>query len=206
MNEYESLNLLDDDAETTSVFLTDAAPGPCNVMKDLETYGTFAGCAVRSIGAVMFDPYGTGHGEEFYMNIDDQSCLDAGLVQDPSTLAWWSKPEQAKAATVFAKDPRPLKEVGEAFNAWWRKNRGVFVWSQGANFDQPIWEAAMRAVGLGTPWRFWDSRCTRTAYDMGRFNNKGVRMRGVAHFALDDAKHQVVCVQGAYANVNGRGK
>lgn len=190
--------------ETTSVFLTDA--GPCNVMKDLETYGTYAGCAVRSIGAAMFDPHDVGHGEEFYMNITDESCLAAGLVQDPSTVVWWGLPAQAKASMVFAKDPRPLREVGEAFNAWWRKNRGIFVWSQGANFDQPIWEAAMRAVGLVVPWKYWDSRCTRTAYDVGGFNSRSVKMQGTAHYALDDAKHQIVCVQRAYAKVNGGAK
>ena len=38
-------------------FLTDATPGPCNVMLDLETWGTAPGSALRSIGAVMFDPH-----------------------------------------------------------------------------------------------------------------------------------------------------
>ncbi len=182
-------------------FLTDAAPGPCNVMKDLETWGLYPGCAPRSIGAVMFDPHTNEIGDEFYMNITDESCIEAGLVRLPSTVEWWAQAKNAEAAKVFTKDPQPLKEVGQAFNAWFRKNRGIFVWSQGANFDQPFWEAAMRAVGLETPWKFWDSRCTRTAYDMGGLNPRSVKFVGTAHNALDDAKHQVTCVQRAYANV-----
>lgn len=186
---------------TTTLFLTDATPGPVNVMLDLETWGTAPGSAIRSIGAVMFDPYGEGHGEEFYMNIDDQSCVDAGLVRDASTVRWWAQDSNARAAEVFARDPRPLRDVSVAFSDWFRKNRAIFVWSQGANFDQPIWEAATRKIAHGVPWRFWDSRCTRTAYDVCRFNNKAVRFSGIPHYALDDAKHQVTCVQRAYANV-----
>lgn len=198
MTEYEQM--VDEVEETTSVFLTDAAPGPANVMKDMETWGTYPGCAIRSIGAVMFDPYGGDCGEEFYMNITDESCEEAGLVKMPSTVEWWSR-QSAEAQVVLLKDQRPLREAGAAFNAWFRKNRGIFVWSQGAAFDQPLWDVAMRAVGLSVPWKFWDSRCTRTAYDMGRFNNKSVRFSGVPHYALDDAKHQVVCVQKAYQNI-----
>jgi hypothetical protein len=183
------------------IFLMDAAPGPCNTMQDLETWGTAPGNALRSIGAVMFDPHSNEIGDEFYMNITDESCLKVGLTRDPDTVKWWGRSENVGAASVFAKDPIPLREVGEAFNAWWRKNRSIFVWSQGANFDQPLWEAAMRAVGLGVPWKFWDSRCTRTAYDMGGFNPRSIKRKGIHHYALDDAKHQTLCVQAAYANV-----
>lgn len=190
-------------SETTSVFLTDAAPGPVNVMLDLETWGTRPGCSIRSVGAVLFDPYSEEIGDEFYANVSDASCVDAGLHVDPDTVAWWSRQTQ-QAQDALTRDQTALAEVADKFNAWWRKNRAIFVWSHGANFDEPIWSAAAYAVGRRVPWKFWDSRCTRTVYDVARFDPRSVRRGGTYHNALDDAKYQALCVQRAYANVRGR--
>lgn len=202
-NEYEEFKLLTDEAETTSVFLTDAAPGPCNVMLDLETWGTTSGSALRSIGAIMFDPHTDELGATFYANISDASCEAAGLVRDTDTIAWWGR-QSAKAQEMLLDDQLTLTEVASQFDDWWRKNRGIFVWSHGANFDGPLWEAAMRAIGRKVPWKFWDSRCTRTCYDVTGFNDKTVARRGTYHNALDDARHQAICVQRAYAKNAGR--
>lgn len=173
-----------------------------NVMLDLETWGTCPGCAIRSIGAVTFDPYGTSTGDEFYLNIEDGSCAVVGLTKDPSTVAWWNQPDKKEARASLLVDPVPLREVAIAFNAWWRKARGIFLWSQGANFDEVLWAAALRAVDHAPPWKFYDARDTRTAYDMAQFNSKTVKRAGTYHNALDDAKHQVACVQAAYRRVN----
>lgn len=175
-----------------------------NVMLDLETWGTRPGSALRSIGAVMFDPHGAGTGAEFYANISDASCELSGLVKDAGTVAFWNKPQNKLAQDSLAADQRTLTEVAEAFDAWWRTNRAVFVWGQGGNFDDPLWSAAMHAIGRKVPWKYADARCTRTAYDMGGFNPFAVKRAGTYHNALDDAKHQVVCVQRAYAKVAGR--
>lgn len=185
--------------EKTSVFLMDGPPPLGNIMMDLETWGTTPGSALRSIGACEFNPHTDEIGETFYANIADQSCLSAGLVQDAGTVAWWGRQTQ-KAQDALLVDQRPLSEVVISFAQWFRKVRGVFVWSQGANFDQPLWDAACRAVGLEAPWKFWDSRCTRTAYDMGGLNPRTIKRMGTHHNALDDAIHQARCVQAAYQN------
>ncbi len=169
-----------------------------NVMLDLETWGTRPGCAIRSIGACMFDPYGTGHGAVFYENISDASCEIAGLHVDPNTVKWWQG-QTVTAQKMLLTNQIELSEAGEKFDAWWKKNRGIFVWSHGENFDEPIWSAAMYAVGRKVPWRFWDARCTRTIYDITLFDAKSVKRKGTYHNALDDSIHQVKCVQQAYA-------
>jgi hypothetical protein len=184
------------------IFLTDAAPGPCNVMLDLETFGTRPGAALRSIGAVMFDPNSGEIGTEFYANISDASCREAGLHVDPETVKWWAKQNQRAQDALLIKQ-RTLTEVALEFEAWWRKNRAVFVWSHGANFDEPIWSAAMYAIGRKVPWKYWDARCTRTVYDVTGFDPRSVRRAGTYHNALDDARHQAVCVQRAYAKIDG---
>ena len=176
---------------------------PCNVMLDLETWGTTPGCALRSIGAVMFDPHSDEIGANFYANIADQSCEQAGLVRDASTVDWWSK-QSTKAQEMLLDGQLTLTEVAVRFDEWWRKNRAIFVWSQGSNFDGVLWEAAMRAIGRGVPWKFYDARDTRTAYDLASFDSRTIRRQGTYHNALDDARHQAVCVQRAYAKVEGR--
>jgi hypothetical protein len=183
----------------------DAAPTAINCMLDLETWGTASGCALRSIGAIMFDPHTDELGPTFYANISDASCEAAGLVKDADTIAWWSKQSQ-KAQDMLKDNQLTLTEVAVKFDAWWRSNRGMFVWSHGANFDEPIWSAAMKKIGRSVPWKFWDSRCTRTAYDVCGFDPRSVRRAGTYHNALDDARYQALCVQKAYAKINGRGK
>ncbi len=186
-------------------FLTDAAPPrPCNVMLDLETWGTRPGCAIRSIGAIMFDPHTDELGATFYANISNDSCSQAGLHVDPKSAEWWGK-QNPKAQEMLLTDQLTLTEAGERFDAWWRKNGGIFVWSHGADFDAPVWAAAMHAVGREVPWKYSNARCTRTVYDIVGFNNYAVSRKGTYHNALDDARHQAICVQRAYAK-NEKGK
>jgi hypothetical protein len=184
------------------VFLMDGPPPLANVMLDLETWGTAPGSALRSIGACEFDPHTDQIGEKFYANIADESCVEVGLIKDASTVAWWGR-QTKQAQDSLLVDQKHLREVADNFHQWFRKVRGVFVWSQGANFDQPLWEAAVRPLGMRTPWKFTDSRCTRTAYDMGGFNPYVMKRAGTHHNALDDAIHQAKCVQGAYRKRNG---
>lgn len=185
------------------LFLTDAAPGPHNVMLDLETWGTAPGCAIRSVGAIMFDPHGDEMGAEFYMNVNAQSCQEKGLPMEEATVEWWRRQSQ-QAQDALAENQRPIVDVVVTFHQWFRRNGGIFVWSQGGNFDEPLWSAVCRAVGLQPPWKFWDTRCTRTAYDMGGFDPRSIRRQGTYHNALDDARHQARCVQAAYRNVEVR--
>jgi len=172
-----------------------------NVMIDLETWGTAPGSALRSVGATTFDPYGTVTGADFYLNIDEVSCLAAGLTKDPGTVMWWSDPKKREANAQLLVDPVPLVEVVIAFNDWWRRQRAIFPWGQGAGFDPVLWECACRAVRQDVPWKFWDARDTRTCYDMAQFNTKTIKRIGTYHNALDDAKHQAACVQASYRRV-----
>lgn len=168
-----------------------------HVMLDLETWGTRPGAALRSIGAVVFG-LGSGLGAEFYRNIDKQSCLDVGLFVEPATERWWAEQTQQARASLAA-DARPLEEVVADFAAWFVSVGGEFLWSQGANFDGPLWEAATRAVKRDPPWKFFNARDTRTVYHICGFDPHSVPRRGIAHNALDDAKHQARLIQAALA-------
>lgn len=166
-----------------------------HIMLDLETFGTRPGCAIRSIGAVVFDLEGF-IGAEFYQNVDLQSCLDAGLKIEAATLAWWDK-QSTEARAALADKQATLRDAAGRFHMWFANQSGIYVWSHGANFDEPIWTAAIAAIGGRVPWKFWNVRCTRTAFDLNHFDPRSVTRAGTYHNALDDAAYQARCVQAA---------
>lgn len=171
-----------------------------HIMLDLETWGTRPGSALRSVGAVEFHPNDHTVGPTFYRNIDKESCLLAGLTVDTETLAWWAK-QSPESVAALENDQQPLNKVVSEFNDWVRGRPAGprYVWCHGANFDEPLWSAACRAVMAPVPWKYWDTRCTRTLFALKDFDMRAIHREGIAHNALDDAIHQAKCVQLAMA-------
>jgi 3' exoribonuclease, RNase T-like len=174
-----------------------------DVMIDLETFGLRAGCALRSVGAVDFDPLSDRVGDSFYVNVDRRSCEDVGLHINLDTVAWWDR-QGKKAQDALSVNPVPLRDVLRLLSAFWSKVGGQHPWSQGANYDQPILEEAYRLCGMEAPWKFYNSCCTRTAYKMAGLNFNRVPRDAslVAHSARDDCIHQIRCVQKAHRMLN----
>ena len=170
-----------------------------HVMLDLETWGTKPGCAIRSIGAVAFD-LKTGamlvDDMMFYKNIDDASCVEAGLTKDSATEVWWGRQKQ-ETQDIFMKDPVMLATALSDFYSWFRQVEGAQLWSQGANFDIPILEAAFDVTGVSMPWKFWNARDTRTVYEIADFKYHEETRDGVEHYALDDCLNQIKLVRAA---------
>lgn len=154
-----------------------------NVMVDLETLGNGSNAVIISIGAVEFNE--TGLGRTFYANVDPQSCVDAGMQMDVSTVMWWmQQTEQSRA--IFKKLNAPLRTVLEDFAAWYPP--GAALWGNGATFDNVVLSNAYRALGGKQPWDFWNDRCYRTLKNL--YPHIKLERSGVAHNALDDAKSQ----------------
>jgi hypothetical protein len=171
-----------------------------HIMLDLETWGTRAGCAIRSIGACVFDAKGVGN--TFYRNVTDASCEAAGLKQEPGTVKFWSE-QGDTARAAFDADQVSLGHALLEFNDWWAAERGKFIWGMGANFDPPIIEAAYEAVMLDAPWKFWDVRCCRTV--LASADRRPERVKGdTKHHALDDAIAQAKAVSAAFRTGNFR--
>jgi DNA polymerase III epsilon subunit-like protein len=166
-----------------------------DVMLDLETLGTRPGCAILSIGAVAFDRHTGALGPEFYMVVNRKSCEAKGLTQDQSTLDWWSR-QSAEAKKVLAEAENAPNGLGGAlvqFTAYLQKfgKRDLFVWGNGADFDQPIITACYASVGYPLPWLFYNNRCYRTLRSLAGLKAEPPR-HGVYHHSLDDAKTQAL--------------
>lgn len=161
-------------------------------MVDLETVGTYAGCPILTIGAVIFDRNGEELGDEFYQAVEYQSCLDVGLVADPNTFQWWQEQSaEAKAAAWHDQKQVRIDEALKMFETWLRKHSQkdqTLIWGNGSGFDNEILKLAYIRCGLSIPWGFRGDRDFRTLKDLAPpvFVNDG----GVHHHALDDAKYQ----------------
>lgn len=175
-----------------------------DVMVDTETWGTRPGAAIRSLGAVFFNPETGELGDEFYSNISDTSCKKLKMHKDPGTVEWWGKPEMALANKQLGQDQLPIEEVLAKFEQFWRRGRGIHFWSQGLNFDDPLLAWAFHAAGIKQPWEFYKAQDTRTSYRLAGFNPFTIKRQGTYHNALDDAKHQVVCVSLAVKKLRGK--
>jgi exodeoxyribonuclease VIII len=159
-------------------------------MLDIETMGNGPQSAILSIGAADFDS-----DRLFYCNVDLQSCLDAGLKVDGSTIMWWlAQSEEARGA--LGKDAKPLKEALLDFTKWLSPSdaRGFYLvyegelWAYPASFDLVIVENACRAVGFNQPpWHYRAPRCLRTIAATA-----GVpKPKATPHEACRDAQMQV---------------
>jgi len=171
-----------------------------HLMVDLETMAVSPNAVVLTLGAVHFNPYGTGYSDKIYfrINIDDQDALNREV--DPLTIEWWSKQDPAIMEEAFSSDNRiPLADAIDQFHkfAW---GCSAF-WSHGATFDLVILENIYRSLNKPLPWNFWQLRDTRTLFDLGFDPDMPT---GGKHDALEDAIRQAVGVQNMYRKLNIR--
>lgn len=174
-----------------------------DVMIDIETLGTKPGCIVLSVGVVQFDVETGDTGRNFYCRPNPYVQQSRGLGIDYGTLEWWME-QGPGAQSVFQE---PTESVGDMVHGIkWACEEARTFWSQGSNFDFPILEAMINAFypadNSPVPWSFYQIRDTRVIYDLAKrktgFNYKSVKRSGDHHNAIDDAYHQVMCVNDAW--------
>ncbi|MEP8111152.1 3'-5' exonuclease [Aeromonas caviae] len=195
-----------------------------NVMLDLETMGKGPRAAIVTIGAVFFDPMTGELGAEFEAHIHLSDSARFGEI-DPDTVLWWlGQSDEARAAIAYDVDGEKrmaLLQALQKFQEWLMANgqegKRPYVWGNGAGFDCTImanaYEAVRKVRFIGY-WNGFQDRDVRTVVDMGRDllgfdQKKDMPFEGVAHRALDDAKHQARYVSAIYqrmqAAINGCG-
>ena len=167
-------------------------------MIDLETLNTTPDATILTIGAVKFDPFGRElqepKMESFYCKVDVDSCDRIGLTTSDDTIAWWA--QQSKEAQEAAFDSEGRIDIEEAFARLYKFCWGAKrVWSNGSCFDIIICEHVFRKINRAVPWKFWEVRDVRTAFDLG-INPQ--RPPVTAHHALEDAWNQAVGIQNVY--------
>ena len=187
-----------------------------NVMLDLETMGKGPRAAIVTIGAVFFDPMTGELGAEFEAHIHLSDSARFGEM-DPDTVLWWlGQSDEARAAIAYDVDGEKrmaLLQALQKFQEWLMANgqegKRPYVWGNGAGFDCTImanaYEAVRKVRFIGY-WNGFQDRDVRTVVDIGRdllgFDpKKDMPFEGVAHRALDDAKHQARYVSAIYQRI-----
>lgn len=188
-----------------------------HIMLDLETLDTTPSAVVLSIGAAVFDPNGRGIIDTFYAELTEDLDVQQrlGRTISGSTVRWWMA-QDILAKAVFTDHPR--EENGRMataaalvkFGRFVEKHGGkdaVRLWGNGADFDNAILGSLYDAFDLVKPWSYGKNRCYRTikadSLIIGELH-KRIPFDGVPHNALDDAKHQALCLQEIYACQNLR--
>jgi len=161
-------------------------------MIDLETMGTSHHSLIIAIGATFFNPLSEELGHQFYMNIDWQSGMDAGMEMDTATVKWWlqQSPEAIQSILEHGEDiDHALDEFSKFLKQDEKLDGSIKVWGNGATFDISILE---NAYNFDTPWDFYNTRDCRTVEDLakGIVDRKDIERKGIHHNALDDSIYQ----------------
>lgn len=170
------------------------------LMIDIETTGTSAGCKVLSLGAYGISK--TGEEVEFYRQFDVEKMDADGLRDDESTMKFWEKQGQEAINEAFSGKTDPATGIGE-FKHWFITNFSTDyadrfrVWSCGTDFDFPILKYFFAQYGYGELWPFWtqfDYRTLKNIFHRIKADEKNV----LKHTALEDAKAQMRGLQSFY--------
>jgi hypothetical protein len=165
-----------------------------HVMLDLEAMGKGHRAAIVSMGAVVFDISSGDILAEFSATLDFRDAAKFGEI-DTDTVMWWLRQSEAARQSLNGGNEKlaaALHRLRDWDAADWERAR---VWGNGVGFDCVILKNAFDATGIECPWKFWNERDVRTVVEMGRqllsFDPKrDMPLDGVAHNALDDARHQ----------------
>ena len=168
-----------------------------DIMIDIESLDTSPYCVILTIGAVRFDPKGTGVVEKLELRptIDEQTEVYNRVIND-DTIRWWSTQNPAALEEAMGDQGREsFKDCMEKLYKFCWNRRAV--WSNGAAFDCVAMETAWQQLDMRIPWPFYTVRDTRTLYEIA-----GVKLKDgghvTSHKAVEDAERQAIVVQEAY--------
>lgn len=173
-----------------------------HVMLDLETMSTRPNAAIVAIGACVFDPYVISTpAQTFDAAVSLESSAGNGLHIDASTVVWWIGQGSAARNKTFRPSAVDLETALRHFDRWLMECAGyktdlLFVWGNGATFDNVVIRSAYRAVGMDPCWSFRNDRCYRTVSAL--VPDQGYERVGELHNAVDDAVAQAVYLQKVY--------
>lgn len=165
-----------------------------DVMIDIETLGTTAGCVILSIGAVAFDAPSQVLGARHYGVVSIASSLSLGATVDQGTVDWWSKRTPQAQRVLFEALSPAAPSLIDALDRLsdYLLGQGspsdLRIWGNGSDFDNVLLVAAYAQAGRKQPWRFYNHRCFRTLKNL--FPGFEPVREGEHHNALDDALHQ----------------
>lgn len=160
-----------------------------HIMLDIETMGNSSYSSIVSIGAVKFDINTGDTGDEFYINIDLQSCIDLGLGISASTVMWWMEQSDEARKGLTSGNVVSITEALKMFAEFCDED--CEIWGNSARFDCGILGNAYNKAGIPIPWNFRNERCVRTLTSFAPDIKRNYPDNGVKHNALSDCYFQI---------------
>lgn len=167
------------------------------IMIDIETLGTSVNSVVLIICAKRFNE--SDSSDLFYKKIDIKSCLELGLEIDDNTLKWWKTQPSEVYKEAFEGEREHIKIVLNELKRWIKKDD--IIWCNGLSFDVPILENLFRLCKIDIPWKYWNTRDTRTLYDIAGIKNWDLPKNN-KHDARDDCDRQIWGVLESFKRLN----
>ena len=168
-----------------------------DIMIDIESLDTKPDCVILTIGAVLFDPKGSGILDKIELRptIEDQTETYNRTINE-DTLRWWSTQSEAAQEEAMGDEGREsfADVMTKLYKFCWNHNN---VWSNGAAFDVVVMEHAWGQLGQIPPWPFWKVRDTRTIYEVTGVSLKDGNY-ATTHKAVEDAERQAIILQNGY--------
>lgn len=176
------------------------------VMVDIETLSTQSSAVILSIGALKFDrseslPLSPDVMDSFYVRVARESCEVLGMHVDPDTVRWWNSQEESirHEALEDTSERLTIKDALTKLTAW--IGRSELVWGHGDDFDCVILSEAYRRCDMKVPWKFWNTRDTRTLFDIAGVKNSDLPANS-KHHPIHDCYRQVAGVLKALRKLN----
>ena len=161
-----------------------------HVSLDIEACGE----VLLSIGACEFDPLTGQTDNPFYVVVEAQPQIDAGLRMDGGAFNWWLKQSDgARAAIATVPAARPPDSL-EALRRWW-PDRNAWCWAYPTSYDLPVIARVAARFEVKPPWKWQRTMCGRTLWQLAcMVDPKMAEIEKVAnpaaHHALADAQEQ----------------
>lgn len=171
-----------------------------HLMLDIETMGNESFSSIVSIGALEFDIETGDTGKEFYCTIDLQSCIDAGLIMNASTVMWWMQQSEDARKSLVSESAISIQNSLSLFSDFCTKD--YEIWGNSPRFDCGILQNAYNKIGLEIPWDFRKERCVRTLVSLRPSVKENYEWYGVGHHALSDCYNQVSYCHKTWISLN----
>lgn len=163
-----------------------------HIMFDLETLDNRNTSSILSIGAVEFNLLTGEMGEEFYIRIDLQSCLNEGLTINSSTFMWWLQQSEEARARIYSENGVMLEDALDKLYGFVKEcGDNVLVWGNGSTFDISILETAYYKFYDVLPWKYFNTQDLRTIVNLNPKIKNNCVFDGIKHEPISDCKHQI---------------